>query len=386
MEKSKLTRRNLLACTGGLAGLATLPVNAAGKHERLLITRIDLHRVVVPMKPGTTYDPEVAESSRFDLVPKIIMEVHTDAGIIGIGETGRGEDEAGVRRNADYLRGKLAFDLNLNQLDLPSRAGYAAFEMALYDAVGKALGWPVYKLLGGLAQRKVLVGYWTGRKTPNGIRPVIEKTLAGGFTSIKTKCAQGDPVVQVAEVVAKMAPGVKLIVDPNTRYRSYNDFLPVAKDLDRVGNVLVLEDPFDKRDFNGYRELRRQVKAHVALHLGDPRAMVEAIREQACSVFNTGGNPGMADFVGNCYLAQAAGMSVWHGSGNDLGIVDASYLHSCAASPACTLPSDILSFLREDDLIVDPIEIKNSYAIVSDRPGLGVDLDEEAVRRYEVKS
>jgi muconate cycloisomerase len=314
------------------------------------------------------------------------MKVHTDAGIIGIGETGRGEDEAGVRRNVDYLRGKHTFDLNLNRLDLPSRAGYAAFEMALYDAVGKALGWPVYKLLGGLAQRKVLVGYWTGRKTPKGIRPVIEKTLAGGFTSIKTKCAQGDPVVQVAEVVAKMAPGVKLIVDPNTRYRSYNDFLSVAKDLDRVGNVLVLEDPFDKRDFNGYRLLRRQVKAHVALHLGDPRAMIEAIREQACSAFNTGGNPGMADFVGNCYLAQAAGMSVWHGSGNDLGIVDASYLHSCAASPACTLPSDILSFLREDDLIVDPIEIKNSYAIVSDRPGLGVDLDEEAVRRYAVKS
>jgi len=44
------------------------------------------------------------------------------------------------------------------------------------------------------------------------------------------------------------------------------------------------------------------------------------------------------------------------------------YLHSCAASPNCTLPSDILSFLREDDLIVQPIEIKESYAIVSDRP------------------
>jgi len=37
--------------------------------------------------------------------------------------------------------------------------------------------------------------------------------------------------------------------------------------------------------------------------------------------------------------------------------------------------------LREDDLIVQPIEIKDSYAIVSDRPGLGVDLDEDAVRR-----
>jgi L-alanine-DL-glutamate epimerase-like enolase superfamily enzyme len=50
------------------------------------------------------------------------------------------------------------------------------------------------------------------------------------------------------------------------------------------------------------------------------------------------------------------------------------------------LPSDILSFLREDDLIVEPIPIRDSYATVSDRPGLGVDLDKEAVRRYQVKS
>ena len=379
------TRRSLLATAGGLAGLVTLPERAAGKSERLTITRIDLFTVVVPMKPDTTYDPELAEESRFDLVPKIILKIHTDSGVTGVGETGRGEDYALVAKNAEHLTGKKAFDLDLNRLDLPSMAGYAAFEMALYDVVGKAIGWPVYRLLGGPAQRRVLAGYWCGRRTPEGMRRVAERAVAGGFTSIKMKCKQGDPVVRAAEVVAKVAPGVKIIVDPNTRYRSYGDFLPVARALDAVGNLMVLEDPFDKRDFAGYRELRWQVKAHVALHLGDPRAMVEAIREQACSVFNTGGNPGMASFVANCYLAEAAGMPVWHGSGNDLGIVDASYLHSCAAAPNCTLPSDILSFLREDDLITEPVEIKDSHAIVPDKPGLGVELDEEAAGRYRTK-
>ena len=103
-------------------------------------------------------------------------------------------------------------------------------------------------------------------------------------------------------------------------------------------------------------------------------------------MFNTAGNPGMASFVGNCYLAAAADMPVWHGSGNDLGIIDASYLHSCAAAPNITLPSDILSYLREDDLIVQPIEIKGSYATVPDRPGLGVELDDDAVKKYEAKA
>lgn len=382
---SLTSRRRMLSGTAGLAGLAALPLSAAGKKERLTVTRVELFSVVVPMKPDSTTDPETAESSRFDLVPKIVMKVHTDSGIVGIGETGRGEDYAAVERNAAFLRGKNLLDFNLTRLDLPERAGYAAFEMALYDAAGKAFGWPVYKLLGGLAQRKVLVGYWTGRRTPAGIRRVAERAVAGKFTSIKTKCAQGDPVVECAEILAKVAPGIKYIVDPNTRYRSYAAFLPVAKALDAIGNCLVFEDPFNKNDFEGYRNLRREVKTHVALHLGDPRAMIRAIKEGACSVFNTGGNPGMSDFVANCYLAGAAGIPVWHGSGNDCGIVDASYLHSCAASPNCTIPSDILSFLREDDLIVQPIEIRDSYAIVSDRPGLGVELDEEAVKRYRVR-
>ena len=378
----RLSRRHAL----GLAGLAALPLNAAGRTERLTITRIDLYKVVVPMKADSTTDPETAESSRFDLVPKIIMEIHSDSGLTGIGETGRGEDEAGVARNAASLKGRNALDLNLTRLDLPVRAGYAAFEMALYDIVGKAFSWPVYRLLGGLAQRKVLVGYWTGRRTPKGMIRVAERAVAGKFTSVKTKCKQGDPVVETAEILAKHAPGIKYIVDPNTRFNSYADFLKVAKPLDAIGNCLVFEDPFNKSDYEGYRNLRKQVKTHVALHLGDPKAMIRGIQEDACSVFNTGGNPGMSSFVANAYLAGAAGRPVWHGSGNDCGIVDASYLHSCAAAPNCTLPSDILSFLREDDLIVEPIPIKESYATVSDRPGLGVDLDKDAIRRYQVKS
>ena len=150
--------------------------------------------------------------------------------------------------------------------------------------------------------------------------------------------------------------------------------------------MLVIEDPINKSDLAGYRELRSKLKTPIALHLGAPKAMIEAIRAGACSIFNTGPAPSMASFVSNCYLAAAAGMPVWHGSGHELGILDAAMLHSCAAAPNCTLPSDLLSFERVDDLIVNPIDIRNSYAIVSDRPGLGVELDEDAVRRYEVKS
>ena len=67
-----------------------------------------------------------------------------------------------------------------------------------------------------------------------------------------------------------------------------------------------------------------------------------------------------------------------------LGIKDSAFVHSCAAAANCTLPSDILSYQRVDDLIVQPIEIKDSYAIVPHTPGLGVELDQDAVGRYAV--
>ena len=92
----------------------------------------------------------------------------------------------------------------------------------------------------------------------------------------------------------------------------------------------------------------------------------------------------MLSFVENCYLAAAAGRPVWHGSGHELGILDAAMLHSVAASANCTLPSDILSFQRVHSLLAKPIDIQDSYAIVSDEPGLGVAIDEDALNRYRV--
>jgi L-alanine-DL-glutamate epimerase-like enolase superfamily enzyme len=94
----------------------------------------------------------------------------------------------------------------------------------------------------------------------------------------------------------------------------------------------------------------------------------------------------MASFVSNSYLAGAVGIPVWHGSGHELGVLDAAMAHSCAASANCTLGSDILSYQRVDDLVVQPIEIRDSHVIMSDRPGLGVELDEDAVRKYRAKT
>ena len=152
MARRPISRRAFAAfSTGACAALPTLPAQTAGRSERLKITKIELFKVVVLMQDDINSSPEMSgdDLSEFPKTPKFIMKVHTDSGIIGIGETARGVREQDLRKNVDYLVGKDIFDLNLTNLNLPYRREYAGFEIALYDAVGKAVRWPVYRLLGG---------------------------------------------------------------------------------------------------------------------------------------------------------------------------------------------------------------------------------------------
>ena len=384
MTKPSVSRRGLLTAAAGCAGIAALPAQTAGRSERLKITKIELFKVVVPMQEDINSSPEMSgdDLSEFPKTPKHVLKLHTDSGIVGIGETARGVREEDLRKNIDYLVGRNILDLNLTDLALPYRREYAGFETALYDAAGKAVGWPVYRLLGGLAQRKVLVNYWCARKNPVDIKRVAQRAVAGKFNGIKMKAFPGDPVVKAVEAIASVSPALKVTVDTEGQFKSAVDFLPIGRGLDAVGNMRVIEDPVAKKNMEGFIALRKQLKTPLALHQGNPQELIRFIRADACDIFNTGPSPSMASFVGNCYLAGAAGKPVWHGSGHELGILDAAMLHSCAAAANCVLPSDILSFQRVDDLIVKPIDIRDSYAYVSDAPGLGIELDEDAVRKY----
>ena len=385
-----LSRRDLLVGAGGLAGISALPLSAAGHQERLTITKVELFRVCPPLQDGVlakTAGPD------FDKIPKFMLKVHTDSGIVGLGEThrmGGGAASAGavqLRRAAQALRGHNVLDFNLTRLELPVDTDVPAFEVAFYDILGKAVGWPVYRLLGGLGQRKVLVNYWCGKGlSPEELRQAAQRAVAGGFNGIKMK--RSYPLAKALEIFASVSPKLKITVDLMGSYPG--EFLPVVRELEAVGNVRVIEDPPPKIDaLAAYHELRQQTSIPIAMHLYINRegvgGMVKAIAAEACSVFNLGAGS-MAEFVANSYLAGAVGMPVWHGSAHELGVLDAAMLHACAAAPNCTYPSDILSYQRVNNMLVKPLAIRDSYAIVSDMPGLGVELDMDAVKRYEART
>jgi muconate cycloisomerase len=92
------------------------------------------------------------------------------------------------------------------------------------------------------------------------------------------------------------------------------------------------------------------------------------------------------NFVKCATIADAAGIPVWHGAGVDLGLLEVSYVHASSVCRNCVLNGDIFGrLIREHDLLATPLEIKDGRATVPTGPGLGVELDEDAVQRYRAR-
>ncbi len=369
------------------------------------ITAIEKIRVVVPAKRDTVNSPEVVDPMhqlvlegkpawriQFDEVWKDIYCIKTDERVEGIGESYRGVNSQVVDGIIQSLIGAEPMTMNLRDLPIPWSREYDGFEAAIFDLVGKKLGVPAYRLLGGAYREWIEVDSWTGRRTnADAIRKAREACQAG-FRGIKFKCNLQDDVVAWAEGIREACgPQFHIVFDPNMRFQRPAEVLRFSRRLEAVGNVECLEDPVPRWNLSWYRLLREKTSLPIALHVSLPyielgqslQDAVRAIQLEAVDYFNFNG--GMANFVRMADIADAAGIPCWHGSEVDLGILEASYLHACAVARNCTLRSDIFGELvREDDLLVEPLEIKDGRARVPQKPGLGVELDWAAVEKYRV--
>jgi muconate cycloisomerase len=156
----------------------------------------------------------------------------------------------------------------------------------------------------------------------------------------------------------------------------------VARELEPFGNI-ILESPFPQERLDEYAELRGTIDAKLALHLSTLPQLEAALARNAADCYNLLGSP--REFVDWATVAHRAGTPTWRGTGMDLGIRDVSSVHATAAAGSA-LPCDVIGNLfREDDLIVTPIRIEGGFAFAPDAPGLGVELDTDAVARYAVR-
>jgi len=372
------------------------------------ILSVDVREVRVPVQETRVISPEYGPPI-FDAAAKVVLEVHTDAGHVGLGESKREVSEPALRCWIQRLRGLTVEDMCLREPpitdlsasdlfghDHPQRPHrlwerqfvvpqQACVHVALLDLMGKRAGLPVHAMMGGAYRTRVPVDAWMARMTPDDSARVSREAKAAGYYGIKCKCALEDDNVARAEAIRDACGSdFKITFDPNERFYRFGEAIPMLRRLAAVGNVACVEDPFPRDNWEAYRLLRAQGLFPVAVHTTYGPTLMQAIRAEACDFVNLSGFGWPVHHGGA--VCWAAGLRCWHASSVDLGILEACYLHTAAATKCMTLPCDIFGRnVREHNLTTDPFTVRDGAMDVPSGAGLGVELDRDALDRYTVR-
>ena len=369
------------------------------------IIHITAFEVIVPAHPGVIESKEIHKplhklpvgaksgwSVQFDQLPKVILKMELENGIVGWGELYRSHNWSVVEEIAQLLVGMSLTELSLQHLPFAYSREYDGFECAIWDAYAKAHDMRVVDLLGGPVREWVKVGAWSSHRTNEEIGPLAKGFADQGYDCLKFKCDLEDEVVFWCEEIKRVAPGMQVILDPNERWDHPGEARKRAKGLEAVGNVLCLEDPLPRWMLHEYARLRGFSAVPIVLHVSLPYILhgqrvkdaIQALQAEAVDGFNF--NAGAARFQQLDHIASAAGLPCWHGSEVDLGILEAMYVHSAAAASSCIWPSDIFGrLIRSHDLLESPLEMKPPFVKLPAGPGLGITPDEDAIRQYLVQ-
>jgi o-succinylbenzoate synthase len=264
----------------------------------------------------------------------------------------------------------------------------AGLEAALWDAMAKAKGISLSKMLGG-TRDKVDVGVSIGiQSSADVLIKKVESYLAEGYKRIKIKIAPGNDI-QFVEALRKEFPGMLLQVDANSAY-TLND-IDLFRKMDDY-NLLLIEQPLGYEDIYDHSKLQRELKTPVCLDesihsLDDTRAAIEL---DSCRIINI--KPGRVGGFTESKLIHdycaSKKVPVWHGGMLESGIGRAGNV-ALASLHNFTLPGDISAskrYYKED--IVEPEFTVNSDGTmdVPVKPGIGVDVNMKMLKKVTVRS
>ena len=368
------------------------------------ITRVEPIPVCVPLKKGMT-----AKTAHGEHVtsPYVIVRVHTDEGIVGLGEATisclwSGESQAGTvaaikdyiapaiigkdPRDISSIRRAMDFMIKLNPFTK------AAVEMAMWDISGKAVGLPVYQLLGGKVRDSVRIKLVIWARDVAGSRAMAEQHLALNVSCLKVKTGL-DPKTDIERVRAVRdlaGPDMQMTIDSNCGW-TIQQAKYCLRELEGV-NLLLAEQPIQPGDPVAMAELRRDTIAPIMADesLFTLQDAWQLSLHRAADIFSIypGKHGGIAATAEIIAVAKAAGLRCTMGSNLELGIGTAAMLHIAAAFPEVDtecFPADTIGpFYHDSDLITEPLDLGPPSAKIPTGPGLGVELDEAQLARWRV--
>jgi len=374
---------------------------AAGTGSKVRITRVE----TIPLRVLLTAPVKIASGAARPFVEVLLVRLHTNEGVVGIGETqawrrqGSAETLASLTRVIEdhftpHIIGQSPFAAAsimkaLDQAIYHSYYAQAPISDALFDLQGKILGVPVYALLGGKCRDTV------GGCAVLFIKPTLEETLEGaadfhrrGFRSFTVKVGldlKAD-VANVRGIRERFGEDVIIRVDANA-VMGFDDAMKLLKriepyDIDAAEQLLPLHD------IDGMAELARRTDIPIMTDecVATDHDLLHVIEKRAATVVQTkvAKNGGLWYSRKLWHIADAAGMRIYPGNHPCTSIATASVTHLAAAWPGPLLDGPFSAGIcggLAEDVVSDPLEVDGHLVKVPDKPGLGVTLDEEKIKR-----
>ncbi len=370
------------------------------------ITRVETIPIQIPINPQRAIR---GGRGAHTTSPFLLVKVHTDEGITGLGEVSctpgwSGEDQVTA---AHFIRNLIAPQLvgqdpgeierltaKMNKTGVANNPfTKAALEMALWDILGKSVGQPVYKLLGGKVREFVPTKFSVSGLEPERAANLAAWAVEQGFRTMKVKVGiePESDVARVRAVRQAIGPDVRLGIDANGGWAPRVAIQTIRRLYEF--NIYFAEQPVPALDVSWLSDVRNHIQIPVMADesvytLQDAMAVVRAGAADVLSVYiGKGGGIGPARKV--AAVAEAAGLTCTVGSNLEMGVASAAMIHLSLATPgigAEEFPCDILGpFFYEGDFLAEPLPIKAGEARATERPGLGVALDDEKVEYFRVK-
>jgi L-alanine-DL-glutamate epimerase-like enolase superfamily enzyme len=365
------------------------------------ITRIELIRLSLPLQPPfpAAWDPE----PRARFLATVVL-VDTDEGVRGVGS---GDSMDGFDSYADLFVGTdpLALARQVRVMETVAFHGPRPWplEAALWDIAGQVTGQPVARLLGGFTDRLPAYASTGALVEPQARVEMAVAAAEMGFRAMKIRVDPARLTEGLAAVAAvrEALPSLTLMVDLNQGWRMPGD---TRSPLDPVAagriagrlaelDVFWMEEPLAATDVRGLAALRAACQVRVAggemvrsyaelaaLHDADA---LDVYQPDAVLAVGMSRARTLAEHV----LAKGRLFSP-HTWTNGIGLL--ANLHLAAGvggGPFLEYPFDPPGWTpaRRDFMLAEPVEVTSEGCLlVGERPGLGVVLDDDAIRRYRV--
>jgi mandelate racemase len=261
------------------------------------------------------------------------------------------------------------------------RMAMAGFDVAAWDALAIAGGWPLATLIGSSPKRiPAYNSCGLGLMAPREVADEAEKLLARGFRAVKLRL--GYPTL--AEDLAALHAVKKRIGSEIAVMVDYNQALSLAQALERgraldQEGIYWLEEPIRHDDYAGNATLVRELETPIQIgeNFSESSAMAVALAAGAADYVM----PDLERIGGVTGWLRAAALATTHRIEMSSHLFPEVSAHLLAATPT----AHFLEYMDwADRILAQPLEIVDGFAIVPQRPGNGLTWDAKAVEKYRI--